>query len=151
MTGDGTGVEAGERIKAVAAVEILLRIWRQTVDCFPDDDLETILVYLTVAAASTTSHLRDPELIAELDGGALPDALHRPTSGRAVAEATGLPRETVRRRLDALVVAGRLARDERGVRTISNTIMHDRNLEFVRFLIRELSVASTKLGRFGPT
>ena len=148
MTGDDIG--PGERIKAVAAMEVLLRIWRQAVDCFPEDDLETILVFLTVAAASTSSHLRDPDLIVELDGGPLPDHLHRPISGRAVAEATGLARETVRRRIDALVASGRLSRDSRGVRTISDTISHHRNLEFVRFVIRELSAAPSRLARFDP-
>lgn len=149
MTGDDTGkVRPGERVKAVAALEILLRIWRQAVDCFPDDDLETILVYLTVAAASTTRHLRDPALLLKLDGGPLPDDLHRPTSGRAVAQATGLPRETVRRRIDALVTSGRLVRDTRGVRTIADTISLNRNLEFMRFLIHELTTASSRLARY---
>ncbi len=149
MAGDDTAeVRPGERVKAVAALEVLLRIWRQAVDCFPDDDLETILVYLTVAAASTARHLRDPALLANLDGGPLPDALHRPTSGRAVAEATGLARETVRRRIDALVASGRLVRDARGVRTISDSISLNRNLEFMRFLIHELTTASGRLARY---
>lgn len=148
MAEDEAQIGPGERVKAVAALEVLLRIWRQAVDCFPDDDLETILVYLTVAAASTTSHLRDPSLLAELEGGPLPDALHKPTSGRAVAEATGLARETVRRRIDALVASGRLVRDARGVRTITDTISLNRNLEFMRFLTRELTTASGRIGRF---
>lgn len=150
MASDDRDVGPGERIKAVAALEVLLRIWRRAVDCFPDDDLETILVYLTVAAASTSLHLRDPGLIAELDGAALPDALHKPTSGRAVAEATGLARETVRRRIDSLVASGRLVRDARGVRTITNSINLNRNLEFLRFLIHELNAAPDRIGRFEP-
>lgn len=148
MGGDDIEVKPGERVRAVAAVEVLLRIWRQAVDCFPEDDLETILVYLTVAAASTTSHLRDPGLIADLDGAALPDALHKPTSGRAVAEATGLARETVRRRIDALVLSGRLVRDARGVRTVTNSMTLNRNLEFLRFLVHELNAAPGRIGRF---
>lgn len=150
MTDSDNPVGPGERAKAMAALEVLLRIWRQAVDCFPDDDLDTVLVYLTVAAASSSSHLRDPALVAGLDDAPLPDHLHRPTSGRAVAEATGLPRETVRRKIDALVAGGRLARDARGVRTISGSISHARNLEFLRFLIRELSAASGRIGRFDP-
>ena len=117
-------------------------------DCFPDDDLETILVYLTVAAASSSSYLRDPAILVHLEGVALPDHLHKPTSGRAVAEATGLARETVRRRIDALVASGRLVREARGVRTITDTINLNRNLEFARVLIHELTSASGRLGRF---
>lgn len=143
-------IQPGERIRAVAAVEVLLRVWRHAVDCFPDDDLETILVYLTVAAASASSHLRDPELIIALDDGPLPDHLHKPTSGRAVAEATGLARETVRRRIDALVASGRLVREAGGVRTISDTLGLNRNQEFARLLTRELIAAPDRLRRFDP-
>ena len=150
MASDDLEIGPRERVKALVALEVLLRIWRQAVDCFPDDDLETILVYLTVAAASTTSHLRDPALIAHLDGGALPDHLHKPTSGRAVAEATGLARETVRRRIDALVASGRLIREERGVRTMTDTISLNRNLEFMRFLTHELTTAAGRIARFDP-
>ncbi len=148
MTDDDIGPR--ERFKAVAAIEVLLRVWRHAVECFPDDDLETILVYLTVAAASASSHLRDPELMTELNGGPLPDHLHRPTSGRAVAQATGLARETVRRRIDALVASGRLVRESGGVRTISDTLGRDRNLEFARVITRELIAAPDKLRRFDP-
>lgn len=151
MSSDETEVGPGERVKAVAAMEVLLRIWRQAVDCFPGDDLETILVYLTVAAASSSSHLRDKVLIEALDDAPLPAHLHRPTSGRAVAQATGLARETVRRRIDALVASGRLVRDQRGVRTISGSITLDRNLEFLRYLIHELTAASGRIGRFDAT
>jgi biotin operon repressor len=148
MTDDDIGPR--ERFKAVAALEVLLRIWRHAVDCFPDDDLETILVYLTVAAASTSAHLRDPDLMVELSGAPLPDHMHRAVSGRAVADATGLARETVRRRIDALVASGRLVREARGVRTISNTLSLNRNLKFARLLIRELDGAPDRIRRFDP-
>ncbi len=137
-----------ERVKAIVSVEVLLRIMRKAKDCFPDDDLETILVYLTVAAASTGSHLRDAPLLESLDGGPLPDHLHRPTSARGVAQSTGLARETVRRRIAALVADGRLARDGRGIRTLTNTFSKNRNAEFARFLIHELATAQAKLARY---
>lgn len=141
-------VAPGERVRAVAAIEILLRILSKAKDCFPEDDLETIVVYLTVAAASAGRHLRDPAQVGRLDDAPLPADLHRPTSGRAVALSSGIPRETVRRRIAALVAEGRLAQDERGVRTLSGTINQGRNLEFARFLMRELSGASARLARF---
>jgi hypothetical protein len=138
----------GERAKTVVALEVLLRVVRLAMDCFPDDDLETIMVFLTVAAASSSSHLRDPQLRASLDGSPLPDHLHKTISGRAVAQSTGLPRETVRRRLDALVASGRLTREPRGVRTSSGVISRDRNLEFARSLIQELTSASARISRY---
>lgn len=140
-------IEPSERVKAVVALDVLLMVFRVTVDCFPGDDLETVLVYLTVAAASTSSHTRDRDVFKVLGEGPLPDHLHRPISGRAVAQASGLARETVRRRLEVLVAQGRLARDQRGFRSISNSLTHGRNLEFARRLIRELRGADGRLAR----
>lgn len=148
MTESQRDVQPGERAKAIAALESLLRMWRKAVDCFPDDDLETILIMLTVAAASAGSHLRDPAIVAAMDAAALPDHLHKPISGRAVAQSTGLPRETVRRRIDTLVAAGRLTRDAKGVRTNEGVISRKRNLEFIRFVIHELNSAQARLGRY---
>jgi hypothetical protein len=143
-------VRPGERAKALVAVESLLRMLRKASDCFPDDDLETILVLLTVAAASGASYLRDPAAMARMDVEALPDEMHKPVSGRAVAQATGLARESVRRRIDALVASGRLTRDARGVRTSSGVISRSRNLEFARFLIQEMNGAAGRLARLDP-
>ncbi|KQW82229.1 hypothetical protein [Brevundimonas sp. Root1279] len=152
MTMDGEAeVKPGERARAVVAVESLLRIARKAMDCYPQDDLETILVLLTVGAASSGSHLRDPAMLAHMDTEPVPDAQHKPISGRAVAQSTGLPRETVRRRIDALVAAGRLTREPRGVRTSEGVLMKNRNLEFVRFVIQEMNSSAVRMGRYGPT
>ena len=145
---DPEGVAFGERAKAIAAIEILLRILRKASDCFEGDDLETILVMLTVAAASSGKYLRDVGLLESLGTDPLPDHLHKPTSGRSIAESTGLARETVRRRLKTLVAEGRLLGDERGFRTVSGSLTVNRNLEFVRFMIAELNAAPQKLARF---
>ncbi len=141
-------MRAGERAKTIAAFEVMLRILRKAVDCFPDDDIETVIVFMTVAAASTSRHLRDPAVLDYVDHEPLPDHLHRPTSGRAVAQASGLPRETVRRRIDQLVKSGLLTRDHGGVRTSSGLLNRDDLLEFARFTVQELSTVSARLGRF---
>ena len=148
ISGEGAGRGLGERVKAVVSVEVLLRILAKARECFPDDDLETVVVYLTVAAASAGSHLRDLGMLRSLEGGPLPDHLHRPTSARGVAQSTGLARETVRRRIAALVADGRLVREGRGVRTVTDTFNRNRNAEFLRFLTRELAGAQAKLARF---
>ena len=144
----GSSVTGGERARALVSVEVLLRLLRHVRDCFPDDDLETVVVYLTVVAASVGAHVRDPELLASLGDKDLPAQFIRPTSGRAIAESTGLPRESVRRRIDALVAQGRLARDGRGVRSVEGTMHIGRNREFVQALIQELNAALAKLARF---
>ncbi|WGM46768.1 hypothetical protein KOAAANKH_01641 [Brevundimonas sp. NIBR10] len=145
---DPTVIALTERAQAISAIEILLRLVRKAHDCFEGDDVETILVILTVAAASAGKHLRDPELLEALKTHSLPDHLHQPTSGRSIADSTGLPRETVRRRLKALVEAGRLVKDARGYRTLSGMLTRNRNLEFSRFIIGELKAAPHKLDRF---
>jgi len=138
-------IDPADRLRAIIAVEVMLRMLRHAVDSFPGDDLETIVVLLTVAAASTSGHLRDPTLLRNLGEEHLPDVLHRPISRRAVAAATGLPRETVRRRVQALVDDGRLVADSRGVRTKTGIFARNRNLQFVRELGRELMIANERL------
>ena len=145
---DPTAVAFNERAQAIAAIEIFLRLVRKACDCFEGDDVETILVILTVAAASAGKHLRDPELLQSLGTQSLPDHLHQPTSGRSIADSTGLPRETVRRRLKALVEAGRLVKDARGYRTTTGMLTRNRNREFARFIVGELKAAPQKLDRF---
>ena len=141
-------VTGGERARALVAVEVLLRLVRHARDCFPDDDLETVIVYLTVVCASVGAHVRDPELLASLGENDLPEQFIRPTSGRAIAESTGLPRESVRRRIDALVARGWLVRDGRGVRSVEGTMHVGKNRAFSQALIQELSAAPGKLARF---
>lgn len=143
-------VRPGERAKTVQAVEILLRMLRTAGDSFPGDDLETIVVFLTVAAGSAAQNLRDPEVVRALDTAPMPDELFRPISGRAVAASCGLPRETVRRRLDQLVAQDRLKRDPLGFRLRSDAISQGGNLEFGRALIRELETAPARLARLDP-
>lgn len=145
---DPGGVGYDERARGMASIEILLRILRKASDCFEGDDLETVLVLLTVASASSGKYLRDYGVLEALGTDPLPGHMHRPTSGRSIAESTGLPRETVRRRLNALVADGRILRDERGFRTVSGGMTMDRNMEFVRFMTAELNAASQKLARF---
>jgi hypothetical protein len=141
-------VMPSERAVAVAAVETLLRLLRHTKDCFPRDDLETVAIYLTVAAASAGHSLRDYPLLVELAGGPLPDDLQKPTSGRAIAAATALPRETVRRKLSKLVAEGRLIRVDGSVRIPTDTLNRDRNREFAGRIVHELITASGRLERF---
>ena len=145
---DPQSVGSVERAKGIASIEILLRILRKAADCFEGDDLETVVVLLTVAAASSGKYLRDFGVLEALGTSPLPDHLLRPTSGRSIAESTGLPRETVRRRLQALVADGRILRDARGYRTLSGGMTMDRNMEFVRFMTAEMTAASQRLARF---
>lgn len=141
-------VQPGERARALQAVEILLRMLRLAIDRFEGDDCETILVLLTVVAGSAAVNQRDEDVIQGLNAAPLSDEHLRPLSGRAIAASSGLPRETVRRRLEQLVAEGRLVRDERGYRMVFDPLSRGGNLEFGRALIRELEGAPRRLARF---
>ncbi len=85
---------------------------------------EDVLLVLTVALGNVQRMLRSPD-----DGGlAVSDALVDqdrivPVSRRALARATGLPRETVRRRSNALLQSGVLLEWEQGLRTARRLVL----------------------------
>jgi hypothetical protein len=120
------------------ALEGLLRVMRAAGDTY-GHDYEAILIYWSVVIASVGRILRsaDLDLLME-NGGPLPEEDHHPVSARAIAEATGLPRETVRRKIAALVAAGHLAQDSRGVRSLPALIDQRGNKGFVLFATREI-------------
>jgi hypothetical protein len=119
-------------------IEGLLRIMRAAGDTY-GHDYEAILIYWSVVIASVGRILRSDDLTLLMEnGGPLPEEAHHPVSARAIAEATGLPRETVRRKIAVLVAAGHLAQDGRGVRTIPSLIDQRGNQAFVRLATREI-------------
>jgi DNA-binding transcriptional ArsR family regulator len=144
-TGD---VRPNERAQAAVSVEIFLRLLRHARDCFPDDDLETVLIYATVAVSSVSSQLRDLPLLAELGSEPMPRAFKRPTSARAVAASTGLPRETVRRKLRALVESGRVVEEAEGFFSPFDALRQGRNREFAQKIASELIAAERHIRRF---
>lgn len=143
----GLGVQPGERLQALRAVEILLRIQRLALDHFPGDDLETVAVFLTVAAASMAPVHRDEAALKIMQSDPLTPDWYRPISGRAVAASTGFARETVRRRLEHLVQAGQIDRVDGGYCLAAASLSRGQNLAFVRALIHELEVAHQHLTR----
>ncbi len=122
----------------LVAIEGLLRIMRAAGDTY-GQDYESILIYWSVAMASLGRFLRADDLdILMQNGGPFPEEAHHTVSARAIAEATGLPRETVRRKIAVLVAAGHLAQDSRGVHTFPPLIEQRGNGEFVRLATREI-------------
>ena len=120
------------------AVEGLLRIMRAAGDTY-GHDYEAILIYWSVAIASIGRVLRSDDLNTLLDNaGPFTEDEHHAISARAIAEATGLPRETVRRKIAALVAAGHLHQDAKGVRTFPPLIDQRGNRDFVLLATREI-------------
>ena len=127
------------------AAEGLLRIMRVAGDTY-GHDYEAVLIYWSVALASIGRFLRNDDLTALIENrGPLPEDAHHPVSARAIAEATGLPRETVRRKIAALVASGHLAQDSRGVRTFPPLLEQRGNREFVSAAAREIKRMSAAM------
>ena len=119
--------------------EGLLRVMRAAGDTY-GHDYEAILIYWSVIVASVGRLLRNEDQVKLIEGGGqpLPPEEHHPISARAIAEATGLPRETVRRKIAALVADGFLAQDSRGVRTIPGLLDQRDNGAFMSLASREI-------------
>jgi hypothetical protein len=120
------------------ALEGLLRILRAAGDTY-GHDYEAILIYWSVAMSSVGRLVRNGELAALIESTEpVPEEAHHTISARAIAEATGLPRETVRRKIALLVRDGHLAQDARGVRTFPPLLEQRGNSPFVQLAAREI-------------
>ena len=130
------GIQAAN---GLVVLEGLLRVMRAAGDTY-GHDYEAILIYWSVVVASVGRYLRNDDQIKLIEGGGqpLPEEEHHPVSARAIAEATGLPRETVRRKIAALVAGGYLAQDNRGVRTLPGLLDQRSNGAFVTLASREI-------------
>ena len=140
-------VDQAFRAKASFACLSLLRVMHEAIRCY-EGDLEAFVIYVSVACASTGGAMRAPHFLAQpLDSPPLPDTFHRPVSRRAIAASTGLPRETVRRKIAQLVERGLLVEEGRGVRTRSGVLEERLNVEFCGALIREIERGAFELAR----
>jgi predicted transcriptional regulator of viral defense system len=120
------------------ALEGLLRILRAAGDTY-GHDYEAIIIYWSVAMSSVGRLVRNGELAALLERTEpVPEEAHHAISARAIAEATGLPRETVRRKIALLVRDGHLAQDARGVHTVPPLLEERGNWPFVQLAAREI-------------
>ena len=141
----GPVIDQARRVKATVACMSLLRVLHSAMDWY-ENDLESFMIYMAVACASIGWAMRDPEL-AMRGPTPLPDTYFRPVSRRAIAASTGLPRETVRRKIAQMVERGYLVQERRGVRTRSGMLYERRNADFAALLIREIERSSAEIAR----
>ncbi len=87
------------------------------------EDNDRVMIILAVVASTLERAIRNDETgeIADLRQ-TLPDELMSPCNVASISIATGLPRETARRKVNALIGEGILKRDRRGVLTFVNGI-----------------------------
>jgi hypothetical protein len=97
------------------AMEYLLRTLRNLGPAF-DHDYERMIIAMSVTMGNIQHLMGAPEQLApyaDLET-VIPAELQRPVTRLAITRATGLPRETVRRKVAQLIEAGVLVSDERG-------------------------------------
>lgn len=100
------------------SMEYLLRTLRNLGPIF-DYDYDRMIIALSVTMGNIQHLVNSPELLAPYRDltAVIPAELQRPVTRLAITRATGLPRETVRRKVAGLIEAGVLIQDERsGVR-----------------------------------
>jgi hypothetical protein len=96
-------------------MEYLLRTLRNLGPIFAFD-YERMIIALTVTMGNVQHLISSAELAGTLSdlSTIIPAELQRPVTRLAITRATGLPRETVRRKVAKLIEAGVLIKDERG-------------------------------------
>jgi hypothetical protein len=135
------------RRQTFAASEALLRILHAAVLNY-GSDVESFIVYLAITCACVGGAIRNPDLaVRPPPVGPMPQDWYRPVSRRAIAASTGLPRETVRRKVQQFLEAGLLERDGMGVRIPRRLLEDTRNRDFARTMIREFGRAAEELER----
>lgn len=109
------------RYRAYAATELLLDLLYSVRSVF-HIDLESLLIYLCVSEASMRPLLLGPDVPREMMSVAEPPEEYRGVISRLlVADRTGLPRETVRRKVKLLLEMGLLTEDaQKRVRSSRN-------------------------------
>jgi hypothetical protein len=135
-------VEWEFRRQTIICSEALLRILRAAL-ATNGDDLETTVIHLAVACGSASGALRNASLTAAPPGRIAPEH-YGGVSRRQIALSTGLPRETVRRKIAVLLARGDLVPEGARVRVRSGALEDVRNFEFARTLLREFGRAGAQ-------
>lgn len=103
------------RPRVYAASELFLDMLWSVRSRAPEMDLETLLIFLVVNEAAMRPLLVGPKARLDLiDDPSPPDETRGSLSRGLIADRAGLPRETVRRKVNALIDAGLLTESKEG-------------------------------------
>ena len=138
------------RLKGIVVCDALLRL-SSIVSNVYGPDMERFIVYMAVISAGASRFQRDPNLRARYAEEPLPDEFRGAVSRRAIAESVGLPRETVRRKIAALIADGHIVREGDLVKARTPVIEQGRNLEFLLAALKEFDRATIELKRADET
>jgi len=138
--------ERAFQAKASFGVLSLLRVMHEAVRCY-DGDLEAFVIYLAVACASSGGAWRRLEAIVEPGPWPPPEAGFHAISRRAIAASTGLPRETVRRKIAAFIDEGLLIAQGSYVRIPPDLLENAQIRDFARMMGAEFTRTAAQLAR----
>lgn len=154
MTADELSAEDQARARQVARLttEFVLRALNMAAKLH-DGDLVRAMVAAAIVAANT-AHLGDrsagPARHASL-ADIPPDAVRRPVSVMAVAQALGLPFETTRRYVNRLIALGQVKRVKGGVIGLTEAIARPENEALIVANTAHVRRFLRDLGRIGFT
>jgi hypothetical protein len=136
------------RRRSVLACEALSRILHKAVTTY-GGDLEAFAIFLAVTCASLSAAARDSELNSNppAPGRRLGAQHYRAVSRRAIAASTGLPRETVRRKIAALIDDGVLVAQGPYVRIPQDMLAYAHHRDFAETLAAEFTRTAAQLAR----
>jgi len=120
---------ANWRVAITALLNLFLSMHRAMTSAMPIGPTE-LLIYATVSVANVQKLTRERSIREDF---ASTDVLPRewvvPISRNAIATASGLPRETVRRQVGRMIDTGLLVEDSRGGVTLPIGVIKDRGFE----------------------
>ena len=107
--------EPHSRVIAHSIAEFVLRC-AETMEGSFNHDYEMTLLFLAISTRNEHNVMNDPELRARYASfdEVIPPSLYTPISRLALARSTGLPRETVRRKVAKMIELGVVVEDKRG-------------------------------------
>lgn len=145
---DRAALDHNFRASAFAMINCWLNQQRIMMDALKMD-LTELTIFLTVSAAGIQRLVRQPDIPEEYRGyEALPEPLVGMISRRAIAEATGLPRETVRRAVNDLIRRGHLiAAGPHAVATARGSVRHEGTEHVPTLLAAEVQRMLDELAR----
>lgn len=138
------------RASAFAMINAYLNQQRIMMDALKMD-LTELTIYLVVTIAGIQRLVRLPDIPEAYRGyEPLPATLVGPISRRAIAEASGIPRETVRRTVNDLIRRGHLvAAGRQGVTTARGTVAREHTEHVPSLLAIEVHRMVDELQRLG--
>ena len=137
-----------DRLAGIRLGALFLRQRRAWAELFGGDDAAAVMIAIAVIRSERI--LRDPSNSGTKSfSEAIPDGELGPINISSIATATGINRETARRKVRELIHAGKLVADDEGLRFAPGFTQEPAFAEAVREVVENLRSAANDLLRLG--